>query len=71
MHPQHPGPIIMGELVKRDAAENSGIADLLGVPVEDHREFRAVLGNEHVGEIGKDDIMRGLSRLHVEFTPIS
>jgi cytochrome P450 len=31
------------------------IADLLGVPLEDHGEFRAVLGNEHVGEIGKDD----------------
>src|SRR6201995_3764 len=31
------------------------IADLLGVPVEDHKEFRAVLGNEHVGELGKDD----------------
>jgi cytochrome P450 len=31
------------------------IADLLGVPVDDHREFRSVLGNEHVGEIGKDD----------------
>ena len=29
------------------------IADLLGVPVEDHREFRAVLGNEHVGQLGR------------------
>ena len=31
------------------------IADLLGVPLEDHTEFRRVLGNEVVGEIGADD----------------
>jgi cytochrome P450 len=31
------------------------IADLLGVPVDDHRKFRAVLGNEHVGQLGEDD----------------
>jgi cytochrome P450 len=31
------------------------IADLLGVPVEDHREFRAVLANELVGELGQAD----------------
>jgi cytochrome P450 len=31
------------------------IADLLGVPVEDHAEFRRVLGNEVVGEIGSED----------------
>jgi cytochrome P450 len=28
------------------------IADLLGVPLEDHAEFRSVLGNEVVGEVG-------------------
>lgn len=28
------------------------IADLLGVPMEDHAEFRQVLGNEVVGEVG-------------------
>lgn len=28
------------------------IADLLGVPLEDHAEFRQVLGNEVVGEVG-------------------
>lgn len=28
------------------------IADLLGVPVSDHAEFRRVLGNEVVGEVG-------------------
>ena len=31
------------------------IADLLGVPLEDHTEFRRVLGNEVVGEIGTED----------------
>jgi cytochrome P450 len=31
------------------------IADLLGVPLEDHIEFRRVLGNEVVGEIGGAD----------------
>jgi cytochrome P450 len=31
------------------------IADLLGVPLEDHAEFRRVLGNEVVGEIGAED----------------
>lgn len=31
------------------------IADLLGVPLEDHAEFRAVLGNEVVGDIGESD----------------
>jgi cytochrome P450 len=31
------------------------IADLLGVPLEDHTEFRRVLGNEVVGEIGAED----------------
>jgi cytochrome P450 len=31
------------------------IADLLGVPLEDHTEFRKVLGNEVVGEIGGED----------------
>jgi cytochrome P450 len=31
------------------------IADLLGVPLEDHIEFRRVLGNEIVGEIGGAD----------------
>jgi cytochrome P450 len=30
------------------------IADLLGVPLEDHTEFRRVLGNEVVGEIGTE-----------------
>jgi cytochrome P450 len=29
------------------------IADLLGVPVEDHDDFRVVLGNEPVGELGE------------------
>jgi cytochrome P450 len=29
------------------------IADLLGVPVDDHDEFRAVLGNELVGDLGE------------------
>jgi cytochrome P450 len=31
------------------------IADLLGVPLDDHTEFRRVLGNEVVGEIGGED----------------
>lgn len=31
------------------------IADLLGVPVEDHREFRAMLANELVGDLGEAD----------------
>jgi cytochrome P450 len=31
------------------------IADLLGVPLKDHIEFRRVLGNEVVGEIGGED----------------
>lgn len=31
------------------------IADLLGVPLEDHREFRAVLANELVGDLGGAD----------------
>lgn len=31
------------------------IADLLGVPTADHAEFRAVLGNEVVGDIGDTD----------------
>ena len=31
------------------------IADLLGVPLEDHAEFRRVLGNEVVGEIGAEE----------------
>ncbi len=31
------------------------IADLLGVPLEDHIQFRRVLGNEVVGEIGAED----------------
>jgi cytochrome P450 len=31
------------------------IADLLGVPVEDHAQFRAVLGNEVVGDINASD----------------
>jgi len=31
------------------------IADLLGVPLEDHAEFRRVLGNEVVGELGTED----------------
>ena len=31
------------------------IADLLGVPLEDHAEFRQVLGNEVVGEVGASD----------------
>jgi cytochrome P450 len=31
------------------------IADLLGVPTEDHGEFRATLGNEHVGDIGESE----------------
>lgn len=31
------------------------IADLLGVPLEDHAEFRRVLGNEVVGEVGGED----------------
>ncbi|MGC2654594.1 MAG: cytochrome P450 [Mycobacterium sp.] len=31
------------------------IADLLGVPVEDQREFRAVLANELVGDLGEAD----------------
>ena len=31
------------------------IADLLGVPVDDHAEFRRVLGNEIVGEVGGSD----------------
>jgi cytochrome P450 len=30
------------------------IADLLGVPQEDHEEFRAVFANETVGELGKE-----------------
>jgi cytochrome P450 len=29
------------------------IADLLGVPIDDHDEFRAVLGNELVGDLGE------------------
>ena len=31
------------------------IADLLGVPVDDHAEFRRVLGNEVVGDINESD----------------
>jgi cytochrome P450 len=31
------------------------IADLLGVPLEDHTEFRRVLGNEVVGDINESD----------------
>lgn len=31
------------------------IADLLGVPLDDHAEFRRVLGNEVVGDIGASD----------------
>jgi cytochrome P450 len=31
------------------------IADLLGVPLEDHTEFRRVLGNEFVGDINESD----------------
>ena len=31
------------------------IADLLGVPLEDHAEFRRVLGNEVVGDINESD----------------
>ena len=31
------------------------IADLLGVPLEDHHEFRSVLGDEVVGDIGAED----------------
>jgi cytochrome P450 len=31
------------------------IADLLGVPLEDHTEFRRVLGNEYVGDINESD----------------
>jgi cytochrome P450 len=31
------------------------IADLLGVPIEDHGEFRAVLGNELVGDLGESE----------------
>ncbi|MDT5077181.1 MAG: hypothetical protein QOJ80_1818 [Mycobacterium sp.] len=31
------------------------IADLLGVPLEDHDEFRRALGNEVIGEIGGED----------------
>jgi cytochrome P450 len=31
------------------------IADLLGVPLEDHLEFRAVLANERVGELTESD----------------
>jgi cytochrome P450 len=31
------------------------IADLLGVPIEDHAEFRRVLGNEVVGDINESD----------------
>ena len=31
------------------------IADLLGVPLEDHAEFRRVLGNEVVGEVGAEE----------------
>lgn len=31
------------------------IADLLGVPIADHAEFRAVLGNEVIGEVGGGD----------------
>jgi cytochrome P450 len=31
------------------------IADLLGVPLEDHAEFRSVLGNEVVGDINASD----------------
>jgi cytochrome P450 len=31
------------------------IADLLGVPLEDHAEFRQVLGNEVVGDISESD----------------
>ncbi len=30
------------------------IADLLGVPAEDHEDFKAVFANETVGELGKD-----------------
>ena len=40
-----------------DAVTPAGevIADLLGVPLEDHIQFRRVLGNEVVGEIGAED----------------
>jgi cytochrome P450 len=31
------------------------IADLLGVPVEDHDKFRSVLGNELVGDLGETE----------------
>lgn len=31
------------------------IADLLGVPIEDHAEFRRMLGNEIVGDVGGAD----------------
>lgn len=31
------------------------IADLLGVPIEDQDQFRAALGNEHIGELDKDE----------------
>ncbi len=31
------------------------IADLLGVPLEDHAAFRSALGNEAVGEVGGED----------------
>ena len=34
------------------------IADLLGVPLEDHDEFRAALGNEPVGELGDEATRR-------------
>ena len=37
------------------------IADLLGVPLEDHAEFRSVLGNEVVGEIGAERHRRAQS----------
>ena len=30
------------------------IADLLGVPAEDHEEFKAVFAAETVGELGKE-----------------
>ena len=33
------------------------IADLLGVPLEDHAEFRTVFAGELVGEIGAEEPM--------------
>ena len=34
------------------------IADLLGVPAEDHGEFRAVLAGEPLGDLGEEDDRR-------------